>query len=104
MLKFDAEKYADFDFGVTFWLDFLSGSGGKGGGWIQAKTSGWLQLSFHTPCTPGRGAADEKAMPKWIQKRAQNRGLGDQGSDFWGFGRVFEEFDFWEFSSGEKSA
>ena len=34
-------------------------------------------------------------MPKWIQKRAQNRGLGDQGSDFWGFGRVFEESDFW---------
>ena len=29
------------------------------------------------------------------QKRAQNRGLGDQGSDFWGFGRVFEESDFW---------
>ena len=37
-------------------------------------------------------------MPKCIQKRAQNRGLGDQGSDFWGFGRVFEESDFlWVF-------
>ena len=29
------------------------------------------------------------------QNWGQNRGLGDQGSDFWGFGKVFEESDFW---------
>ena len=32
MLKFDAEKKANADFGITFGLDFWSGSGGKGGG------------------------------------------------------------------------
>ena len=38
MLKFDAEKYAKDDFGITFWIDFWSGLGGLGGSRIQAKT------------------------------------------------------------------
>ena len=32
MLKFDAEKKANADFGITFGLDFWGGLGGKGGG------------------------------------------------------------------------
>ena len=31
------------------------------------------------------------------QKSSQNRRLGDQGSDFWGFWQCFEECDFWWF-------
>ena len=53
MLKFYAEKKANPHFEITFWLDFWSGPGGKGGGWIQYKISERLLLGFHTPCTPG---------------------------------------------------
>ena len=37
----------------------------------------------------------ENPCPNGSQKSSQNRPLGDQGFNFWGFGRVFEGSDFW---------
>ena len=55
-----------------FWIDFWSGLGGLGGSWIQAKTSGWLQLGFHTPCTPG-GVRRMKIDAKiWCWKKGKS--------------------------------
>ena len=44
----------------------------------------WQNLEFH-----------ENRCQNGSKKTSQNRWLGDQGSDFWGFGRVFEGSDFW---------
>ena len=46
---------------------------------------------------------NEKVMPKWSQKSSQNRHLGDQGSNFWGFWRCFEECVFLWFLRCAKS-
>ena len=53
MLKFDDEIRADFDSEITFWLDFWSGPGGKGGVRIQNHFNFRLQKDFYLDLTRG---------------------------------------------------
>ena len=99
MAKINAEIWCWKICKRRFWdhfLDrFLERFGGKGGGLNSSKDFRLTSPQFNTPCTPGRGAADENLCPNGPQKSSQNRHLGDQGSDFWGFWQCFEECDFW---------
>ena len=62
MLEIDAEKSADADFQSTFWLDFWSGLGERGLAEFRLRLQADFNLESHTPCTPGRGAADKKSV------------------------------------------
>ena len=59
MLKFDAEKYANADFEIDFWVNFGAVWGERGVAEFKLRLQADFNSGFHTPCTPGRGAADE---------------------------------------------
>ena len=76
MLNFDIEKYPNGDFGIDFGIHF----GAVWGVWGVADfRQDFRQTSpqFNTPCTPGRGAADENLCPNRPPKSSPNRHLGD---------------------------
>ena len=63
MLKFDAGKSAREIFHLPFWIDFWSGLGVWGLAEFKLRLQAdFNKLSSHTPCTPGRGAADQKSI------------------------------------------
>ena len=58
MLKFDAEKKANADFEIDFGIHFGAVWGERGVAEFKLRLQADFNSSFHTPCTPGRGAAD----------------------------------------------
>ena len=75
MLKFDAEKNADADFEIDFGVNFGAVWGERGVAEFKLRLQADFNSSSHTPCTPGRGAADQKYM----KNPSKNRGRKKDG-------------------------
>ena len=61
MLNFDADV---FDFAGDFGSLFGAVWGERGVAEFKLRLQADFNSGFHTPCTPGRGAADEKTFKK----------------------------------------